>query len=153
MNNLLKTLVYEMHSYSTPMAPFVKDVLEYVVKFFTGEEHELGSDFVLRKTSGSDSTLKDYLRGRSFFRREHELDEKFKSDSVDKKWHTEQKNKVFLDKSNHWNTDLHGEALKIYKDAITESGIGQSCYPVINDYISNVTNSFEPSKVFSRQMN
>jgi hypothetical protein len=80
MNNLLKTLVYEMHSYSTPLAPFVKDVLEYVVKFFTGEEHELGSDFVLRKTSGSDSTLKDYLRGRSFFRREHELEEKFKSD-------------------------------------------------------------------------
>ena len=48
---------------------------------------------------------------------------------------------------------MHGEALKIYKDAITESGMGQSCYPVINDYITNITNSFEPSKVFSRQMN
>ena len=68
-------------------------------------------------------------------------------------WHIEQKNKTFLDKSNYWNCELHQEALKIYKDAITESGMGQSCYPVINDYIANVSNSFEPSQVFSKQMN
>lgn len=89
MSNLLKTLVYEMHSYNTPMAPFVKEVIEYVVKFFSGEEYELGSDFVLRKTSGIDNTLNDYLRGRSFFRRETELNEQFKSDNTDKLWHTE----------------------------------------------------------------
>jgi hypothetical protein len=39
-------------------------------------------------------------------------------------WHIEQKNKTFLDKSNYWSTELHGEALKLYKDAITESGMG-----------------------------
>ena len=153
MSGLLKTLLYEMHSYSTPMSPFVKEVLEYIVKFYVGEEYELGSDYVLRKTSGIDSTMKDYLRGRSFFRREGELSEAFKSDTTDKFWHTEQKNKTFLDKSNYWTTELHKEALRIYKDAITESGMGQSCYPVINDYITNVNNSFEPSKVFSKQMN
>lgn len=142
-----------MHSYNTPMAPYVKEVIEYIVRLYVGEEHELGSDQVLRKTSGIDSTMKDYLRGRSFFRRENELDERFKSDNTDKQWHTEQKNKTFLDKSNYWTTELHNEALKIYKDAITESGMGQSCYPVINDFITNVTNSFEPSKVFSKQMN
>mmetsp|Transcript_43808 Transcript_43808/g.42280 ORF Transcript_43808/g.42280 Transcript_43808/m.42280 type:complete len:99 (+) Transcript_43808:397-693(+) len=97
-----------------------------------------------------DSTLKDYLRSRSFFRREVELNEKFKSDRTDKCWHTEQKNKTFLDKSNYWNTELHNEALRIYKDAITESGMGQSCYPVINDYITNTNNSFEPNKVLSK---
>lgn len=48
MSNLLKTLVYEMHSYNTPMSPYVKEVIEYIVKFFVGEEHELGSDGVLR---------------------------------------------------------------------------------------------------------
>lgn len=89
MTNLLRTLVYEMHSYNTPMAPFVKEVIEYIVKFYAGEEHELGSDFVLRKTSGMDSSIKDYLRGRSFCRRENELDDKFKSDNTDKQWHTE----------------------------------------------------------------
>lgn len=89
MCNLLKTLVYEMHSYSTPMAPYVKEILEYIVKLFVGEEYELGSDFVLRKTTGIDSTLKDYLRSRSFFRREVELTEKFKSDNTDKAWFTE----------------------------------------------------------------
>jgi hypothetical protein len=66
------------------MAPYVKEVIEYIVKFYCGEEYELGSDYVLRKTSGMDSTLKDYLRGRSFFRREAELVEKFKSDHTDK---------------------------------------------------------------------
>jgi hypothetical protein len=66
MTRLLKTLVYEMHSYSTPMAPYVKEVVDYVVKLYVGEEYELGSDYVLRKTAGSDSTLTDYLRNRSF---------------------------------------------------------------------------------------
>lgn len=47
MARLLKTLVYELHSYSTPMAPFVKEVVEYIVKFYAGEEYELGSDSVL----------------------------------------------------------------------------------------------------------
>ena len=84
MVSLLKTLVYEMHSYHTPMSPYVKEVIEYIVKFYAGEEYELGSDFVLRKTSGIDSTLKDYLRSRSFFRRETELSENFKSDHTDK---------------------------------------------------------------------
>ena len=69
---------------------------------------------------------------------------------TDKTWHIEQKNKTFLDKSNYWNSELHQEALKIYKDAVTESGMGQSCYPVINDFIANVSNSFEPSQVFSK---
>ena len=38
MTRLLKTLVYELHSYSTPMAPFVKEVIEYVVKLYVGGE-------------------------------------------------------------------------------------------------------------------
>ncbi len=40
-------MIYEMYSYSTPMAPFVKEVVDYVVKFFVGEEFILGSDIVL----------------------------------------------------------------------------------------------------------
>ena len=53
MVSLLKMLVYEMHSYSTPMAPFVKEVIEYIAKFFVGEEYELGSDYVLKRASSS----------------------------------------------------------------------------------------------------
>jgi hypothetical protein len=81
------------------------------------------------------------------------MNEDFKSDPCDKLWHLDQKNKVFLDKSNYWCLELHNAALKVVKDAITESGMGQSCYPVIRDYITNVTNSFEPNKIFSKQMN
>ena len=40
-------MIYEMYYYSTPMAPFVKEVVDYVVKFFVGEEFILGSDIVL----------------------------------------------------------------------------------------------------------
>ena len=90
---------------------------------------------MLKKTSGVDNSLEDYLKDRTFFRRDAELNEKFVSDKCDKAWHMEQKNKSFLDKSNYWTNELHVEALKIFKDAITESGMGQSCYPVINDYI------------------
>jgi hypothetical protein len=83
MVSLLKMLVYEMHSYSTPMAPFVKEVIEYIAKFFVGEEYELGSDYVLKRASSSTTgnenndsagNMKDYLKGRSFFRRDGELD-------------------------------------------------------------------------------
>lgn len=153
MTKLLRTLLYEMHSYSTPMAPFVKDVIEFVTKFFVGEEFCLGSDQVLTNTTVNDEPLKRFLNERSFFRKEEELKESFKSDNVDKNWFLEQKGLTFLDKSNHWSIELHSEAGKIFRDAITESGLGQSCYPVLNDYIGNVSNSFESSKIFSKQMN
>jgi len=153
MTHLLKLMVYEMHSYCTPMSPHVSHVIRYVVKFFIGEESSFGSQTVLKNTSGVDYGLAGFLEERTFFRREKELNEQFKSDSTDKAWHLEQKNKCFLDKSNYWTNELHREALKIFKDAITESGMGQSCYPVINDYIQNVSNSFEPNKIFSKQMN
>ena len=107
MMRLLKTLVYEMHSYSTPMAPYVKEVVEYVVRIFVGEEYTLGSDCVLRRSPDSQSNLADFLRDRSFFRKDEDLGESFKSDSADKAWHLEQRNLSFLDKSNHWSITLH----------------------------------------------
>ena len=51
MSHLLKLMVYEMHSYSTPLAPYVEDVIRYIVKFFLGEESDFGSVVVLRETS------------------------------------------------------------------------------------------------------
>jgi len=50
MTRLLMTLVYQMHSYNTPMSPYVSDVISYVIKFFIGEEYMFGSDAVLNKT-------------------------------------------------------------------------------------------------------
>jgi len=61
MTHLLKTMVYEMHNYSTPMAPFAFEVVTYIVKFFLGEEHSFGSDVVLKKTSKEENSLKDFL--------------------------------------------------------------------------------------------
>ena len=40
MVELLRIMVFEMHSYETPLAPFVKNVLEYLVRVFVGEEQE-----------------------------------------------------------------------------------------------------------------
>ena len=51
MTHLLKTIVYQMHKYNTPMAPHVGEVISFVVKFFIGEEHTFGSDVVLEKTA------------------------------------------------------------------------------------------------------
>ena len=150
MSHLMKLMVYEMHSYSTPLSPFVGQIVRYIVKFFLGEEASFGSEMVLKNTAGAEIGLAEFLKDRTFFRRDSEMNEGFLSDRTDKVWHLEQKNKSFLDKSNYWCNELHHEALKIFKDAITESGMGQSCYPVINDYIQNVTNSFEPNKIFSK---
>ena len=43
MTHLLKLMVYEMHSYCTPLSPHVGEVIRYIVKFFLGEEHTFGS--------------------------------------------------------------------------------------------------------------
>lgn len=112
MIRLLKSMVHQMHSHATPLAPYASDVVNYVVKFFLGEESTFGSETVLMKTVSSDSkTLKDFLRERSFFRKESDLTADFKSDMADKMWHLEQKNQVFLDKSNYWSHELHHHAL------------------------------------------
>ena len=39
MTHLLKLMVYEMHSYCTPLAPHVAHVIRYIVKYFLGEEY------------------------------------------------------------------------------------------------------------------
>ena len=79
-----------MHNYNTPMAPHVGEVISFVVKFFIGEEHTFGSDVVLEKTAiNTSQQLKSFLRERSFFRRDSELDSNFKSDQADKLWHLE----------------------------------------------------------------
>jgi hypothetical protein len=137
------------------MAPYAHEVLSYMVKFFIGEEHAFGSDLVLQKTSaeGIEPTLAQFLGERSFFRRSEDLDESFKADNVDKRWYLDQKNKKFQEKSNHWKLELHEEALKIYKESISESGMGQSCYPVLNDYIQEVTENGGTGHMFSKQMN
>ena len=44
-------MVYQMHSFSTPLAPFVAEIINYVVKFFVGEENTFGSEAVLQKTT------------------------------------------------------------------------------------------------------
>lgn len=87
MTHLLKLMVYEMHSYSTPLAPHVSHIIRYIVKYFLGEEYIFGSELVLKQTGNSGVTLKDFLRDRSFFRREKELNETFKSDKADKYWY------------------------------------------------------------------
>ena len=80
MTHLLKLMVYEMHSYCTPLSPHVGQIIRYIVKFFLGEEHTFGSETVLRKSSGVEFGLKEFLKDRTFFRREVELNEEFKSD-------------------------------------------------------------------------
>ena len=60
-----------------------------MVKFYVGEEYELGSDTVLKRTSSTDNSIKDYLSSKSFLRREVDMNEEFKSDGTDKLWQTE----------------------------------------------------------------
>lgn len=68
-----------MQSYSTPMAPFASEVINYIVKFFIGEENIFGSSQVLTKTTqDTNNSMKEFLRDRSFFRKEADLNADFK---------------------------------------------------------------------------
>ena len=103
MSHLLKTIVYQMQSYSSPMAPFAAEIINYIVKFFIGEEDIFGSSQVLNTTTpDTNNSMKEYLRGHSFFRKEADLNVDFKQDIADQLWHLEQKSKGFLGKSNYW---------------------------------------------------
>ena len=68
-----------MQSYSTPMAPFASEVINYIVKFFIGEENIFGSSQVLTKTTqDTNNSMKEFLRDQSFFRKEADLNADFK---------------------------------------------------------------------------
>ena len=149
MIRLLKTMTNQMKSDRTPLAPFDADVINYIVKFFLGEEHTFGSETVLLKTASKESkNLKDFLCERSFFRRESDFNSEFKSDNADKLWHMEQKNLVFLDKSNYWTPELYEHALKIYKEVIGENGQGSPSYPIVQDYIKTMSENPEKKEIF-----
>jgi hypothetical protein len=73
-----------MQSYSSPMAPFASEVINYIVKFFIGEENIFGSSQVLTKTTpDTNNSMKESLRDRSFFRKEADLNANFKQDIAD----------------------------------------------------------------------
>jgi len=85
------------------MAPFAGEVINYIVKFFIGEEDMFGSTQVLTKTSPNSSNLiREFMRGHSFFRKEEDLNVDFKQDVADQLWYREQKSLGFLGKSNYW---------------------------------------------------
>lgn len=53
--DLMKLMVFEMHSYETPLSPFVREVLDYLVRLFVGEESGiLLSDKVLQSAESDD---------------------------------------------------------------------------------------------------
>lgn len=84
MSHLLKTIVYQMQNYSSPMAPFASEVINYIVKFFIGEENIFGSSQVLTKTTPDiNNSMKEFIRERSFFRKEADLNANFKQDIAD----------------------------------------------------------------------
>jgi len=39
-------------------------------------------------------------------------------------WYKESKNQTFLLRSNYWCEELYKQALKVYKEAVSESGMG-----------------------------
>lgn len=91
MVELMKLFVFEMHSYETPLSPFVKEVLDYLVRIFFGEESGmlLSEKVLLRSLPEESESLKFYLRERTFLWNERLLTEDFVPDDADLMWHRE----------------------------------------------------------------
>jgi len=100
----MKLFVFEMHSYETPLSPFVKEVLDYLVRIFFGEESgTLLSEKVLQNSMNEDN-LTQYLKERTFLRNEKALTEDFVPDDADLMWYREQKKyRSYLTKSPYWS--------------------------------------------------
>jgi len=101
----MKLFVFEMHTYDTPLSPFVKEVLDYLVRIFFGEESGiLLSEWELQWSIPSESnSLKLFLQDRTFLRNESLLTEDFIPDDADLMWHREQKKyRSYLTKSPYW---------------------------------------------------
>lgn len=99
-------------------------------------------------------SLKFYLKENTFLWNEWLLTEDFVPDDADLMWHWEQKKyRSYLTKSAYWTPQLYKISSTVYKDAVTESGMGQTCYPVIVDHIDSTTNSVESDKIFSKSIN
>ena len=114
--SLIHKLVVEMQFRDSVMAPFVANVLDYLVKLMIGEDFICASDLVIGVAGGD--VRENFLTQRTFHQTQ-DLDwEKFVPDALDKEWHKQHENRSPVSYDAFWNFATYNVVLPIYQGMI-----------------------------------
>ena len=139
---VFRTIIFDMASFESTCAPFVHIMVENLCKFVLGEEYKLASDCVdlrgetVTKYFATKNTYKEYESKKnplyqSFFRNKDDT----VRDEADEAWSKHTFSRPYVFSESHWTPELYAVVGPVYKDSISEAGVGASPYPVIQDYI------------------
>lgn len=139
VRELMKSLVYQLDSYGSAVAPYVHRLLENLVKFFIGEEYKLQSDMISSLNSSvgrlpARNVHSEYLGEASkplferFFNRNIDT---AVLDEADKLWRDRPLNRPYMFTSRNWTPVLYNIVGSLYKSTVGEAGVGRSNYPVL----------------------
>jgi hypothetical protein len=137
MLEIFKCIIFDMSGYDNSSAPYVQIFMENFVKFFIGEEFKLGSDVADMQSENQEIRIINNLHteyanlkvdvAEHFFRDQKDT----RRDDADAAWKENFSSRPYLFTSSHWTPDLYLIAGPLYKDSISESGVGSFNYPVI----------------------
>ncbi|EAR94381.2 EF hand protein (macronuclear) [Tetrahymena thermophila SB210] len=155
LRELMKSLIYQLDSYKSAVAPFVHKLLENLVKFFIGEEYQLQSNMIdiLNRSVGSlpdrnlhseyENTKQNPAIFERFFQRN--VDSAV-LDDADKLWKEKSLHRPYIFLSKNWTPILYNVVGSLYKSTVGEAGVGKSNYPVLQDYIRFCSDKYNYSE-------
>ena len=116
LRDIFKMLLFQMSSYESAAAPYIEPILMNLCKIYIGETTSLYC---------SDPPTP------SFFRRTFDSNTFDEADLI----FSSQKRKHYVFCCGYWSPTINLIFGPIYKDSISEAGVGKSNYPVIQDFI------------------
>jgi len=141
MCHLIHKLVLELQYRNSIMAPFAKNVLEYLIKLMIGEDFVLTSDLIalcnpprfVPKTPfhNSPNNPKDLL---------------------DKEWMKRHDNISVINYENYWDFNVYANVFPIFEDSIGSSGLGGGRYFVIHEFIHQSNADMELTATFTKEI-
>lgn len=116
LRDIFKMLLFQMSSYESAAAPYIEPILMNLCKIYIGETASLFNP---------DPPTPN------FFRRTYDSNKFDEADSI----FSSQKRKHYIFCCGYWSPTINLIFGPIYKDSISEAGVGKSNYPVIQDFI------------------
>lgn len=140
LRELIKSMMVQLDSYKSAVAPYVHKLLENLVKLFIGEEYKLASDMI-SKLNRSVGTLPDrnlhseYVASPTSIHSVTVFDRFFDRsidsavlDEADKLWSEKSLARPYIFMSRNWSPILYNIVGSLYKSTIGEVGAGKAAH-------------------------
>jgi len=126
---LLYQLSEQLTEFESPVAPFVKRIVDAFCKLFIGEDFKFASDLISERSNGFST---DFAEDKGKFYRPNNI--KTIEDEVDLLWANQKANTLIL-QTGFWSVKLDSVVRPYFKAIMTELGHGNAKYIVLQSYL------------------